>query len=288
VQAQGLFSFIMQAKLSGQVAWPSTGTATWRDDLNRMVRALGAWVMVSALLGCASSKVELAPAKSDGIVVRRLAPDQVLATDFSKWTDLDFPAKRRTSYEPYMQDGQEFLKATSEGTASMYRWQLAPPVEEVGHVQFSWKVTQPLVGANIADRYKDDSPARLVLAFEGNRENFSAMDAVLSELTLALTGEPMPYATLMYVWCAACTNDRVVHHGRTSRIRYIELAVPLSQSQEWQHFNRDIAKDYAMAFAEPMGPLESVGTMTDTDNTKGQATTYFGPIKLMARKVAAP
>jgi Protein of unknown function (DUF3047) len=80
----------------------------------------------------------------------------------------------------------------------------------------------------------------------------------------------------------------VVHHGRTGRIRYIELAAPISLSHDWQTFNRDIAKDYAMAFDEPMGPLESVGAMTDTDNTKGQATTYFGPVKLLARKVVVP
>jgi hypothetical protein len=162
----------------------------------------------------------------------------------------------------------------------MYRWQMTPPKSGVAAVKFSWRVPKGIANANIADRYADDAPARLVLAFEGDRRRFSTMDAVLAELTLALTGEPMPYATLMYVWCETCVTDRVVPHGRTERIRYIELAAPKEQRYGWQNFERNIGKDFALAFGEPMGPLESVGIMTDSDNTKSQVNAYFGPVTL--------
>lgn len=219
---------------------------------------------------------------------RKVAPFEgagwALTRPFSQWIDLDFPAKQRSLYQPYTEQGQEYLRAQSQGSASMYRWQMTAPVQGVARVKFSWRVPQGIAQANIADRYADDAPARLVLAFEGDRSRFSALDSVLAELTLALTGEPMPYATLMYVWCETCEKDRVVPHGRTERIRYIELAASKGQRYDWQHFNRNIEKDFELAFGESAGPLESVGIMTDSDNTKSLATALFGPVTLFGRE----
>lgn len=239
-------------------------------------------VLVLAVLGACSTGSERSTAirhpggGADGV--------WTLSQPFSKWVDLDFPAKTRSLYRPYTEQGQEYLHAQSDGTASMYRWQMAPPMLGVGRVKFSWRVPKGIAQANIADRYADDAPARLVLAFEGDRRRFSAMDAVLAELTLALTGEPMPYATLMYVWCETCAVDRVVPHGRTERIRYIELAAPKGQRYDWQHFERNVGQDFALAFGESMGPLESVGIMTDSDNTKSQVFADFGPVTLLGNK----
>ena len=70
-----------------------------------------------------------------------------------------------------------------------------------------------------AARDADDAPVRLVLAFEGDRSRFSAKNAMLSELARALTGEEMPYATLMYVWCNKRAPGTVVRNPRTDRIR---------------------------------------------------------------------
>ena len=67
-------------------------------------------------------------------------------------------------------------------------------------------------------RERGDSPVRLILAFEGDRSRFSAKNAMLSELTRALTGEDMPYATLMYVW----SN----HHPRAQMGARIRAAAP--------------------------------------------------------------
>jgi hypothetical protein len=61
----------------------------------------------------------------------------------------------------------------------------------LGKLGFSWKVPKMITGADMTQRDSDDSPVRVVLAFEGDRSNFSAKNAMLSELALALTGEPL-------------------------------------------------------------------------------------------------
>ena len=62
------------------------------------------------------------------------------------------------------------------------------------------------------------------------------------------------------------------------------MAAPKGLRYDWQHFERNIEKDFALAFGEPMGPLESVGIMTDSDNTKSLVSAYFGPVMLRGRE----
>jgi hypothetical protein len=72
-------------------------------------------------------------------------------------------------------------------------------------------------------RETEDSPVRLILVFEGDRQRFSTQNQLLSELTLSLTGEPLPYATLMYVWCNDCPAESVIVNPRTDRIRKLAM-----------------------------------------------------------------
>ena len=123
-----------------------------------------------------------------------------------------------------------------------------------------------------------DSPVRIVLAFEGDRSKFSAKDAMLSELAHALTGEPMPYATLMYVWCNNDAPGSVLTNPRTSRIRKLVMESGPRNLSQWLDYERDIRADFIKAFGEPPGALVAIGIMTDTDNTKSVTQAWYGPV----------
>ena len=132
----------------------------------------------------------------------------------------------------------------------------------------------------MATRHGDDSPVRLVLAFEGDRSRFSAKDSALSELSRLVTGEEMPYATLMYVWCNSRPPDSVIHNARTDRIRKIVVESGPHGLKQWRHYLRDVRADYLAAFGEEPGALVGIGIMTDSDNTHSQATAWYGKISL--------
>jgi len=53
-------------------------------------------------------------------------------------------------------------------------------------------------------------------------------NAMLSELSYAVTGEPMPYATLMYVWCNHRPVNAVIENPRTDRIHKLWWSPVLS------------------------------------------------------------
>jgi len=113
---------------------------------------------------------------------------------------MHLPGKRVTHYALDQQAGRAAVRAQSESSVSVLRQPLRVEPHEIGDVEFSWNVPALIDGADVGQRQSDDSPVRLVLAFDGDRSTFSAKNAMLSELVNALTGEPLPYATLMYVW----------------------------------------------------------------------------------------
>lgn len=172
------------------------------------------------------------------------------------------------------------MSAKATMSASMLRQSLRVAPLQLGVIKFSWKVPQLIPGADLTVRETHDSPVRIALAFEGDRSRFSMKNAMLSELALALTGEALPYATLMYVWCNACEQGGVLTNPRTDRIREIALESGPDQLGKWQFYQRDIRADYEKAFGEPPGALLDVGLMTDTDNTRQSTTAWYGAVSL--------
>jgi hypothetical protein len=150
----------------------------------------------------------------------------------------------------------------------------------LGQLQFAWRVDHLMPEADMAERDRDDSPVRLILAFEGDRSRFSAKNAMLSDLTEALTGEPLPYATLMYVWSNQAPVGSVIVNPRTDRVRKWVLESGPAHVQQWRQYQRDVRADFEKAFGEAPGALVGMAIMTDSDNTRSHVRAWYGDIRL--------
>ena len=217
---------------------------------------------------------------SDSLVSAPAAATAWTPEQIARWQPMHMPGKRLTSYSLGEQAGRAAVRAQSESSVSVLRQPLRVEPHEIGHVEFSWNVPALIDGADVGQRQSDDSPARLVLAFDGDRSTFSTKNAMLSELVNAITGEPMPYATLMYVWCNTRPVGTVVIGHRTDRIRTLVVASGPQQLNQWLPFRRDVRADFELAFGEPPGALLSIGLMTDSDNTQSSALAWYGGIAL--------
>lgn len=196
------------------------------------------------------------------------------------WVHKTFPGKAATRFEYARLDGRDAVSVRSDASASMLRQQVRVEPQDLRDVRFSWKVPQLIEQADLALREKDDAPVRVVLAFEGDRARFSTRDAALSELARALTGEPLPYATLMYVWCNRCPPGTVIMNPRTDRIRMLVVESGPRRLNQWLDYQRDIRADFRRAFGEEPGALVGVGIMTDSDNSRTRTQAWYGPVRL--------
>ncbi len=212
--------------------------------------------------------------------VLRQLPLLFSAQDKSQWQAMRLPGKLLTAYRVSPQGQRDALLAESASSASMLRQALHIQPDQLGTLQFDWRVDQLIPGADMRQRDTEDSPVRLIMVFEGDRQRFSAQNNLLSELTLGLTGEPLPYATLMYVWCNDCPAESVIVNPRTDRIRKLAVESGADRVGQWLRYRRDIRADFQKAFGEEPGALLGVAIMTDTDNTRSTTRAWYGTIRL--------
>ena len=240
--------------------------------------------MALFLSGCLSACSVLSPPQQ-AVSGPSPAPLQQLplhfnAQDKSQWEKLVLPGKPRTNYKLERQPQGYALQAQADASASMLRQRVRIAPERLGRVSFDWQVERLIPGADMGQRDTEDSPVRLILVFEGDRQQFSPKNAMLSELSHSLTGEPMPYATLMYVWCNQCPPESVIVNPRTDRIRKLAVESGPGRVGQWLSYSRDIRADFEKAFGEAPGALLGVGLMTDTDNTRSTTRAWYGQVRL--------
>ena len=248
------------------------------------------WVVGALLLLCGCAGLQKAAERDDSVAAalpvvttNPWSSRPPLPATTAQWQHQVFPGKQATRYAYARENDRDAIQSVAQSSASALRHKVFVPVEQLGHLRFSWKVPALIADADMAHRDADDSPVRVVLVFEGDRSKFSMKNAMLSELAQAMTGEPMPYATLMYVWCNTRAPGSVIINPRTDRIRKLVLESGEGRLNQWLDYQRDIAADFEAAFGEPPGALLGIGIMTDTDNTRSQAQAWYGPITLTKR-----
>ncbi len=194
---------------------------------------------------------------------------------------MPLPGKAQTRYQWEMKDGRLALAAQAEGSASLWRRRLQRPPDALGDVIFSWWVDQLIADANLTQAERADSPARLLLGFGGDVSRLPQRTRLMFDLAEALTGEPPPYATLMYVWANGAPLESVLMSPRTDRVRKIVVDTGSAGLGSWRDHRRPLAADFRRAFGEDPGPLLSVAVMTDADNTRSRAKAWYGPIRFV-------
>ena len=242
--------------------------------------AARAGLLVVLLQGCAGT---LSPGGA-GVDVNRsdwARQSQVDGVPLGVWTHQTFGDRKPTLFLPEWLDGRAAVHAHSAGGNSSLR--AALPVPGVARLRFSWWVARLNAEADLRDGDVDDAVARVVLTFDGERETrFTARDHLLSELARLVTGEPLPYATLVYVWDNRYPVGTVIPNPHSNRIRQLVVESGPERLGRWVDVERDVQADYRQVFGEAPGALHSVGVMSDTNNTGATVDAWFGPVVFTA------
>lgn len=153
-------------------------------------------------------------------------------------------------------------------------------------LRFSWRVTQMHDDATVARGEVDDSPARIVLAFDGDDARLPLRERLFFDQVELFTGQRLPYATLMYVWDRHLPTESVIQNHRTSRIRYLTVEHGQARLGAWLAYERDVVADYRRAFGEAPRRISSVGVLTDSDALKHEQQAWYGDIEYLAPRAA--
>ena len=195
------------------------------------------------------------------------------------------PFKKNTIYRLENYQGRTVLSANAKTSASGLAVKLKPRQVNNLWLQWEWKALAALPDADNAEGIRDDAPLRILLAFDGNKSKLPLKEKMNFEMANLISGQEMPYATLMYIWSGKTPVDTVLTNAHTTRVKMIVVDSGWDGLGQWHKHQRDIATDYKRAYGEAPGELIGIALLTDTDNTKSETRAFYGDIELV-RKAA--
>jgi len=188
----------------------------------------------------------------------RLPIGEFSANRLDGWEQKSF--KGETRYQLQTIDGVTALKADSHAAGSGLFKEQRIDLEKTPFLNWSWRIANRLNGINEQSKAGDDYAARVYVVVSGG---------LVFWRTKAIN----------YVWASNTSKDSVWpnafagDHAMMLALRGLEA--PLNT---WFSEKRNVRADLQKLFGEDIHYIDAVALMTDTDNSKGQITAYYGDI----------
>lgn len=178
---------------------------------------------------------------------------------FSDWSSRSF--KGETKYE-LVEDADlrtVVLAATTNAAASGRYRKIRIDLTKTPILNWSWKVTSIFPGIDERQKSGDDFPARIYVFVERG---------LLGTRTLALN----------YVWASQHGVGNEWPSPYTPQVRLIAVNSGQEGLGSWARHRRNVRDDLRSAFGEEISEIDAVAIMTDADDHKGRARTFYGDI----------
>lgn len=199
-------------------------------------------------------------------------PGDTMPASWQPWSLSRF--KPPTRYKLIEDAGATVVHARAQASASGIIHHVNVDPRQRPLLSWRWKVMDLLPSATSAD----DSPARIVVSFDGDLDKLDFSDRLFYDQFRLFTGQQLPYAALMYVWGSRTPKDGIVPNPYTSRIKIIVVESGRDRLGRWLGEQRNVAADFRRAFGEEPGKVISVGILTETDAADRPLEVYYGDL----------
>ena len=231
---------------------------------------LATWLLIAPACLWAQSESVLEVGKFSTSQVGQAMPDG--------WEPLTFKKiSKHTSYEVVKDGGVTIVKAVSEASASGLIKSVSIDPKEFPILRWRWKVDNVLQHSNVAIKEGDDFPARLYITFAYDPDRVSFSKKLKFKAGQVLFGD-IPIAALNYIWDTKTPVGTIIDNAYTDFAKMVVIESGVQKVGMWIDEERNIYEDYKKAFGEEPPLINGVAIMSDTDNTKEQATAYYGDI----------
>ena len=197
------------------------------------------------------------------VVGEKLMIGSFSSGSLDNWEAKEF--KGQTSYKLVDLAGTRVLKADSAGSASGLFNEQRIDLHKTPVMNWRWHIENRL-GKDINEQVKsgDDYAARVYVIASGGAAFWQtkAINYVWSSTSPVGNVWPNPYA----------------YAGANGKMMMIALRSSTDQAGTWYSEKRNILTDLKHQFGEEIRYIDAVAIMTDTDDSHGKATAYYGDI----------
>ena len=187
--------------------------------------------------------------------------------------------KPLTEYELVKDGGTQVVHARAVNSASGLQQQVSVDLRDYPVAEWRWRVPKLIEDADNTVPAHADAPARVIFTFEGGRDRLPASEVLNYDLAKALTGNALPYATLMYIWEPNRKEGDIITHYNSTRVKMVVAGNSARDLSRWHEARVNVLEDYRRAFGEEPPRVKSVGIMSDSDNTGTSIEAFFGDIR---------
>jgi Protein of unknown function (DUF3047) len=206
------------------------------------------------------------------------------STPAAPWHVAGLPMQKKpfTRFDMVELDGKRVLRIEAERSYGNLVHAL-PSGEEGRFLSWRWRVDLPAERSNLRTRAGDDSAVEVCVMFDLPLQDVPFVDRQLLRLARSRSTEPLPTATLCYVWDAHFPVGTVMDNAYTRRIRLIILRGADMAPKTWRIERRDVHADFLRLFgdeATEVPDIVGVGIAGDSDNTQGHSLAYVVDLRL--------
>jgi len=149
------------------------------------------------------------------------------------------------------------LQATSESSASSIYKEVHIDLEKTPILNWSWRIDKKLEIADESIKQGDDFSARIYVIVKGEWGFWQTK-------------------SLIYVWSSHAKKYHAWESPYVgSNVVEIALRTHSDQLKHWYTEKRNVLADIKKHFGNDIRTIDAVAIMTDTDNTKGSALSYY-------------
>ena len=237
-----------------------------------------------ALIAAGPALAQTPPAAAQSVpMVTPFSQARAGATIPAGWSPIKInEQKKPTVYDLVDDQGTVVLHAVADGAASLVGHRVAFDLKAAPVLSWRWKIARLIATADNTVAGKEDSPARIVLEFDGDKSKLSLADKSTLATGKLLSGRELPYATLMYIWSNTEPVGKVIRNPRTPRVQMVVASTGAAGVGTWQTLSRNAVEDFRRAFGEDPGRLTGVAVLTDTDNTGEKAEAWYGDVQFQS------
>ena len=165
--------------------------------------------------------------------------------------------KKKTNYSIIKENGESYLKAEAEGQASGLGREIKVNLNKTPFLNITWKVEQGITGIKENTKKGHDFAARV---------------SVIKEIGSL----PWQKKVMNYVFSSnEKTNSHWTGPYRKQIIDYVASSLVDSKENSWVTVKLNVKEHFKNFLDLDLEEIDGVAIMTDTDNTKQKAVSYY-------------
>ena len=200
------------------------------------------------------------------------------------WKVVGLPQQSKpfTQFSVVELDGKRALKVESKEAYG----NLVHPLQwstTAAHLAWQWRIEEPIEASDLRTKEGDDTALKVCVLFDLALDRIPFGERQLLRFARSKSGDPVPAATVCYVWDARLAAGTALDNAFTRRMRYIVVRSGPQRGTQWVSERRDVAADFTKLFgteSDSVPPIIGIAIGADSDNTKTRSVGYVTGVVL--------